>query len=140
MLTLVGLLLSYKLFESLDISFELQFKIFLAFILLFSVINIANSMLLKFAFQSSIIRDDLIMTFFCLLFVECVCYSLVVSTLPNLLSIKMAYDSKDSKTPFIFIQIQYFVIAMYLICMLGLISDQQLSWIFFLFMGSANIF
>ena len=47
MLTLVGLLLSYKLFGSLDISFELQFKIFLAFILLFSVINIANSMLLK---------------------------------------------------------------------------------------------
>ncbi|KAK5961249.1 uncharacterized protein PWA37_001781 [Arxiozyma heterogenica] len=140
MLTLIGFILSYKLFENLEITIELQYKIFLAFILLFSVINIVDSILLKFAFQSRIVREDLIMSFFCLLFVECVCYSLAVCTLPNILCIKIAYDSRNSQIPFIYTQIQYFVIAMYLICMIRLISDQKLSWIFFMFMGNINIF
>ena len=80
------------------------------------------------------------MSFFCLLFVECVCYSFTVCTLPNILSIKIAYDSRDSKIPFICTQIQYFVIAMYLICMIKLITDRKISWIFFMFMGNINIF
>lgn len=140
MLTLIGFILSYKIFENLEIIIELRFKIFLAFIILFSVINIVNAVLLKFAFQSRIIRKDLVMSFFCLLFVECVCYSFAVCTLPNILSIKIAYDSRDSKIPFICTQIQYLVIALYLICMIKLITDRKISWIFFMFMGNINIF